>query len=115
MVRSLQDLATGRVGINDLSGPVAIGQAASAGLSEGFGQAVLNILLMIVMFTVNLGIVNLLPLPALDGGRIVLLLLEGVRGKPLPAKVEQWINVCGMALLLALMMFVTMQDVGRLL
>ena len=41
--------------------------------------------------------------------------LEGVRGKPLPAKVEQWINVCGMALLLALMMFVTMQDVGRLL
>ena len=67
------------------------------------------------LLTVNLGILNLLPLPALDGGRIVLLLLEGVRGKPLPAKVEQWINVCGMALLLALMMFVTMQDVGRLL
>ena len=111
VVRSLQDLATGRAGINDLSGPVGIIRA----IGEAAGYGWRDVLSLMALLTVNLGIVNLLPLPALDGGRIVLLLLEGVRGKPLPAKVEQWINVCGMALLLALMMFVTMQDVGRLL
>lgn len=111
VVRSLQDLATGRVGINDLSGPVGI--ISAIGEAAGYGWR--DVLSLMALLTVNLGILNLLPLPALDGGRIVLLLLEGVRGKPLPAKVEQWINVCGMALLLALMMFVTMQDVGRLL
>ena len=111
VVRSLQDLATGRAGINDLSGPVGI--ISAIGEAAGYGWR--DVLSLMALLTVNLGIFNLLPLPALDGGRIVLLLLEGVRGKPLPAKVEQWINVCGMALLLALMMFVTMQDVGRLL
>ena len=111
VVRSLQDLATGRAGINDLSGPVGIIRA----IGEAAGYGWRDVLSLMALLTVNLGIFNLLPLPALDGGRIVLLLLEGVRGKPLPAKVEQWINVCGMALLLALMMFVTMQDVGRLL
>ncbi len=68
VVETLKGLFTGRFGLNDVAGPIgtaqAIGQAASAGLAQGFGQAVLNILLMIVMFTVNLGIVNLLPLPS---------------------------------------------------
>lgn len=111
VVRSLMDLATGRAGINELSGPVgiinAIGQAASYGWRD--------LLSMMALLTVNLGVFNLLPLPALDGGRIALLLLEGVRGKPLPPKVEERITLVGMSLLLALMFYVTTQDVGRIL
>ena len=88
VVETLKGLFTGRFGLNDVAGPIgtaqAIGQAASAGLAQGFGQAVLNILLMIVMITVNLGIVNLLPLPALDGGRLLFLVWEGVTRHPVP-------------------------------
>ena len=92
VVETLKGLFTGRFGLNDVAGPIgtaqAIGQAASAGLAEGFGQAVLNILLMIVMITVNLGIVNLLPLPALDGGRLLFLLWEGVTRHPSPRQIR---------------------------
>lgn len=108
--RSLVDLVTGYVSINELSGPVGIvsvlNQAVGMGLDE-----ILNIL---VLLTVNLGIFNLLPFPALDGGKLVLLAVEGIRHKPVPQKVEIIINVAGMALLFSLMIFATFNDVLRL-
>ncbi|MBQ8647205.1 MAG: site-2 protease family protein [Oscillospiraceae bacterium] len=111
VVRSLVDLAVGRADINDLSGPVgiisAIGEAASYGWRD--------LLSMMALLTVNLGVFNLLPLPALDGGRIALLALEGVRGKPLSPKIEEGITMVGMSLLLTLMFYVTAQDIGRIL
>ena len=90
------------------------GQAAGQGLKEGFGTAVSNIVMMIIMITVNLGIVNLLPLPALDGGRLLFLIWEGVSRKPVPAKYEGYIHAAGFVLLLGLMVLIAFNDVLRL-
>lgn len=64
--------------------------------------------------SINLGVMNLLPLPALDGGRLVFLIIEGIRRKPVPAKYEGYIHAAGLMLLLALMVYVTGQDIVRL-
>ena len=115
---SLIGIITGRFGFNDIAGPIgaasAIGQAASIGLQANFLQAVNNIVMMMVMITVNLGIVNLLPLPALDGGRLVFLILEAIRRKPVPPKYEGWVHASGFALLMALMAVITFSDILRL-
>ena len=66
-------------------------------------------------FAVNLAVVNLLPIPGLDGSRFLFLVLEAIRRKPLPAKREAMVNMVGMALLLALMVFFTYKDIAKLL
>ena len=118
VVETLKGLFTGRFGLNDVAGPIgtaqAIGQAASAGLSESFGQAVLNILLMIVMITVNLGVINLLPLPALDGGRLLFLLWEGVTRHPVPAKYEGYVHAVGFVLFIGLTVVIAFHDFFRI-
>ena len=118
VVETLKGLFTGRFGLNDVAGPIgtaqAIGQAASAGLSESFGQAVLNILLMIVMITVNLGVINLLPLPALDGGRLLFLIWEGVTRHPVPAKYEGYVHAVGFVLFIGLTVVIAFNDIVRI-
>jgi len=118
VIESLKGMLTGRFGLNDIAGPVGtaqvIAQAAGQGLKEGFGTAVSNIVMMIIMITVNLGIVNLLPLPALDGGRLLFLIWEGVSRKPVPAKYEGYIHAAGFVLLLGLMVLIAFNDVLRL-
>lgn len=118
VVESLKGLLTGRFGLNEVAGPVgtaqAISQAAGAGLSQGFGQALMNILYMMTMITVNLGIINLLPLPALDGGRLLFLIWEGVTRKPVPAKYEGYVHAAGFMLLIGLMVLVTFHDIFRI-
>lgn len=115
---SLVGLITGQYGFNDLAGPVgaasAIGEVASQGLQTNFLAAVNNIIRMMALITVNLGVVNLLPLPALDGGRLVFLILEGIRRKPVPAKYEGWVHAAGFVLLILLMVAVTFNDIVRL-
>ncbi len=118
VVESLKGIVTGRFGLNDVAGPVgtaqAISQAAGAGLEQGFGQAVSNIVLMIILITVNLGVVNLLPLPALDGGRLLFLLWEAVTRKPVPQKYEGYVHAAGFILLMALMAVITFSDILRI-
>lgn len=118
VLASLKGILTGRFGLNELAGPVgtaqAITQAAGMGLESGFGAAVGNIVYMIVMITVNLGVVNLLPLPALDGGRLLFLLWEAVTRKPVPQKYEGWIHAAGFALLMVLMVVLTASDIWRI-
>lgn len=115
---SLVWLVQGRFSFSDLSGPVgiasAVTQVASQGLETGFADAVNNILFVMVLITVNLGIVNMLPFPALDGGRFVFLLIEGIFRKPIPRKVEQIVNVAGLVLLMAFMVIVSLKDVWQL-
>lgn len=115
---SLIGLITGQFGFNDIAGPIgaasAIGQAASIGLQTNFLHAVNNIVMMMVIITVNLGIVNLLPLPALDGGRLVFLVIEGIRRKPIAPKYEGWVHAAGFMLLIALMVVISFNDVLRL-
>ncbi|MCH5352144.1 MAG: site-2 protease family protein [Acutalibacter sp.] len=118
VVESLKGLITGRFGFNELAGPVGtaqmITQVTSEGLAVGFGQALQNLVLMIIVITVNLGIVNLLPLPALDGGRLLFLIWEGVTRKPVPKKYEAYIHAAGFVLLILLMVAVTFGDIRRL-
>ncbi|MDR2908756.1 MAG: site-2 protease family protein [Oscillospiraceae bacterium] len=107
---SLQDLVTGRYGLKSMSGPVgvttAIGEAAGMGLG--------SLLELVSFITVNLGVFNLLPLPALDGGRLLFLIVEGIRRRPLPARYEGWVHAVGFVLLIGLMLAVTASDIIKL-
>ena len=115
---SLIGMVTGRFGFSGLAGPVgtaqAVTQAASAGLKQSFGAAVNNIVYIMLVISVNLGIVNLLPLPALDGGRLVFLIIEAIFRRPVPAKYERWVHAGGFALLICLVLAVTFQDIMRI-
>jgi Predicted membrane-associated Zn-dependent proteases 1 len=115
---SLIGLVSGKYGFNDVAGPVgaanAIGQAASIGLQQNFMAALNNILMMMMIITVNLGVVNLMPFPALDGGRLVFLIVEGIRRKPVNPKYEGWVNAAGFAVLMGFMLIVTFSDILRL-
>ena len=107
---SVMDLITGKFSMNQLSGPVgvatAIGDASKQGADSFF--------MMVVFITVNLGVFNLLPLPALDGGRLIFLIIEGVRRKPVNPKYEGYVHFAGFALLILLMVFVTYHDIVKL-
>ena len=107
---SLADLLRGRESINNLSGPVgivtAIGQAASYGWQD--------LLQLLALITINLGIFNLLPFPALDGGKVVFLAIEGITGHAVPEKLQGSLTVAAFALLFGLMIFATYNDIIRL-
>ena len=108
--QSLFDLISGRYGIEQVSGPVgvtqAIGEAASVGTS--------SLLYLCTLIAMNLAIFNLLPLPALDGGRIVFLLVELIRGKPIKREYEGYVHFAGIVILLLFMVFVTYKDLLKL-
>lgn len=112
---SLIGLATGQFSLKDISGPVgaasAITQVASKGLESSFLDAFNNILFMMMVITVNLGIFNMLPFPALDGGRFLFLLIELIFRKPIPRKAEQIVNGVGLAILLLFMAVITVKDI----
>lgn len=107
---SLKMLLTGAVGINQMSGPVGIvgeiGQAAKDGI--------LYVINFAALIAVNLGIMNVLPLPALDGGRIVFVLIEMIRKKPVTEKVEGYVHFIGLMLLFLLMIIITFSDIFKL-
>ena len=115
---SLGGLLTGKFGFKDLSGPVGIASAvtevASESLQTGFLDAVNSIIYVMMIITVNLGLFNMLPFPALDGGRFVFLLIEAIRRKPVPRKAEAVVNRIGMALLILLTVVITVSDVFKL-
>lgn len=108
---SLGQLLGGRVGVNDLAGPVGVASTMAV-------TARVNIrafLQLVAFISINLGVMNLLPLPALDGGRLVFLIIEGIRRKPVPPKYEGLVHAAGLMLLLMLMVYVTGHDILRLL
>ncbi|HGI3990338.1 TPA: RIP metalloprotease RseP [Streptococcus agalactiae] len=95
--------------INKLGGPVALYQASSQAAKNGF-VTVLNLMGLI---SINLGIMNLIPIPALDGGKIVMNILEAIRRKPLKQETETYITLAGVAVMLVLMIAVTWNDIMR--
>ncbi len=115
-VDSLVDTFTGRYGMDAVGGPVAVGGEIDQTIkqSEGFGEAVRNIAILVVMISVSLGIFNLLPIPVLDGGRLLFYIIEAIRRKPLNPKYEQAISAVFMILLLGLMFLVMMKDIAGL-
>lgn len=107
---SLGMLLGGQVGIGDMSGPVGVVSAMNSVAQTG----ILNFLFFAAFLTVNIGVMNLLPLPALDGGRIVFSLFELIFRKPVPPEKEGIVHAIGFFLLIALMIFVTWNDIMRL-
>lgn len=110
---ALGELITGKSGLENMAGPVGVAQVVDGAVNSGARSGV-NILLIVAMLTVNLGIFNLLPLPALDGGRLFFMLIELVRGKPVPPEKEGIVHTIGLILLLALAAVVFFNDIFRL-
>ena len=104
---------SGSPGINDLSGPVGVVKVMSeaASQSEDMSVNISTLLSMISLITINLGIFNLLPVPALDGMRFVFLLIEAIRRKPIKPEIEGMIHFVGLAALMLLMLVVTFKDI----
>ncbi len=107
---SLIGMVTGRFGLEAVSGPVGVaeivGDAAKASMQQ--------FLYIVAVLSINLGVFNLIPFPALDGGRFLFLIIEGIRRKPINRNVESYINFAGLILLFALMIFVTCKDILKL-
>jgi regulator of sigma E protease len=109
VVQVIKQLFTGETKTDEIAGPIGIatiiGQASKAGF-----ESILNILALI---TINLGVINLLPLPALDGGRIIFSLFEIISRKKVNPKIESLIHVIGFIILIGLMIFIAFNDITR--
>ena len=114
----LRDLITTGKGLKEATGPVGIVRLIAEQTEKSAGESTREALLtygeLLVLISVNLGLFNLLPIPGLDGSRAVLLLIEAVRRKPLPQKVEAYVHLSGYALLAGLMLLLTFRDVWNI-
>ena len=119
-VESLKMLVTGKVGVKDLSGPVGIVKVMgdtydTSQSSGGTALAILSMVNFSIFLSANLGVMNLLPIPALDGGRLVFLLVEAVRRKKIDPEKEGLVHFVGLVALMALMVFVMFNDIRNIL
>ncbi len=117
-ISSLKMLFTGQVGLNDMSGPVGvvtiIGDTYKESAADGGFYIWLNMLNISILLTANLGVMNLLPLPALDGGRLVFLIIEAIRRKRIDPEKEGMVHFVGLMLLMVLMIVVMFNDIRKL-
>jgi regulator of sigma E protease len=104
------DLIIGRYGVDALSGPIGI----TGQIGEAARQGIVTFLYFFAIITINLGVMNLLPFPALDGGRILFIAIEGITKKKINPNIESYIHFIGLMLLFALMIFVSFKDVLKL-
>jgi membrane-associated protease RseP (regulator of RpoE activity) len=116
-IDSLKMLLTGQVGIDQMSGPVGIVDMVDDSYKEsrsyGAYAVIMQLLYIAILLSANIGVMNLLPLPALDGGRLVFLLIEAVRRKRVPPEKEGYVHMVGIALLMVLMVFIMYNDIRR--
>ena len=114
IIRSLgtiiANLFTGHLGLKSLSGPVGIYSVIDTVKQTGLE----NIIYLTAYLSLNIGIINLLPVPVFDGGRVLLVVLEKIKGKKLNPKIEEWLDTIGFVLLLILMLYVTANDILKL-
>ncbi len=110
IVDSIVDLIGGRYGVDALSGPVGVSEVVGQATQSGF----YSVLYLFSFITINLGVFNLIPFPALDGGRVLFLAYEGIFRKPVKKEVEQAINTVGLMLLMGLAVFVMIKDIFTL-
>lgn len=110
MIVTLESLFTGSISVNQFSGPVGIYTVVGSQAKAGF----VNILYLIALLSINVGFINLIPLPAFDGGRILFLAIEKIKGSPVKPETENKIHTIGFLLLMALMVYITFNDILRL-
>ena len=117
-VESLKMLIGGQVGLEEMSGPVGIvstiGDTYKESRVDGWYYVTMNMIMIAILLSVNLGVMNLLPIPALDGGRLVFLILEAIRGKAIPAEKESMVHFTGFVLLMGLMAVILFSDLHKL-
>lgn len=117
-VASLGQLVTGKLSTKDISGPVGIVDTVGTVLDQsadfGMKAMMMSMLYMAVLLSANLGVMNLLPLPALDGGRLVFILIEAVRGKPVDREKEGYVHFAGFVVLMLFMVFVMYNDIIKI-
>ena len=111
--RSFWEMLTGKVGMEQMSGPVGIVNEVNTAVNSG-SNAWLYVLNLIALLTINLGVFNLLPFPALDGGRLFFMIVELIRRKPIPPEKEGMVHAIGMLLLLMLVVVISFNDITRL-
>ena len=109
MVITLKGLFTGGLSVKQLSGPIGIYNVVGQTAKNGFA----NVLYLIALLSVNVGFINLLPFPAFDGGRVLFLIIEKIKGSPVKPEVENKVHTVGFVLLMILMVYVTFNDVIR--
>ena len=109
MVDSIWSMITGHTNA-ELAGPIGVAQMAGQVAESGFA----NLLQFTALLSLNLGVINLLPIPALDGGHLIVLIIEGITRRRLPAKALQYIQMTGIVILLALFVYATTHDISRL-
>ena len=118
-VESLAHLIKGKVDVGEVSGPVGIvsmiGDTVNESKPYGIFVVLLSLSQMVLLLSANLGVMNLLPLPALDGGRLIFLFLEAIFRRPLNRKIEGYIHLAGFAFLMLLMVFVMFNDIRKIL
>ncbi len=107
VIFSVSDMISGRYNISDVSGPVGVTDAMGQVAKNG----IMDLLPMVALIAINLGIFNLFPIPALDGGRLVFILIEMIFRKPVPPKYENIVHGVGMAVLLLFMALITLKDI----
>ncbi|MDC7278238.1 RIP metalloprotease RseP [Butyrivibrio fibrisolvens] len=117
-ITSLKMLFTGQLSVDQVSGPVGVVSTISdvydQSVTSGAFYVFINLLSIAILLSANLGVMNLLPFPALDGGRIVLIIFEAIRGKKMKPEIENGINLVGFALLMLLMIIVMYNDIIKL-
>ena len=117
-VESLKMLIGGQVGLEEMSGPVGIvstiGDTYKESRVDGWYYVTMNMIMIAILLSVNLGVMNLLPIPALDGGRLVFLIIEAIRGKAIPAEKESMVHFTGFVLLMGLMAVILFSDLRKL-
>ena len=117
-IDSLKMLLTRQVGVDQLSGPVGVvsmvDDTYQQSKSYGIYVVLAQMLNMIILLSANIGVMNLLPIPALDGGRLVFLVVELIRRKRIPPEKEGYVHFVGIVLLMLLMVFVMYNDVKRI-
>lgn len=107
---TITGLVTGKISLNALSGPVGIYSVVGQSINYG----VYYIIYLIAYLSINVGVINILPFPAFDGGRILFLIIEKIKGSPVNQKFENWCHTIGFILLMILILFVTINDVTNL-
>ena len=116
--QSLRMLITRQVSLNDVSGPVGIvkviGDTYESSAPDGLMYVIMNLLSISVLLSANLGVMNLLPIPALDGGRLLIFIVEVIRGKQMNEELEGKINFVGFAVLMLFMLVVLANDIYKI-
>ena len=108
IIDNLKQLFTGNIGVDQMMGPVGISQTVAQ------TQGIQDFIYLLALISLSLGVTNLLPIPALDGGKILILLIEAIRKKPLKEKTEVNLQLIGFSILIAIFILVTYNDIVRI-